>query len=139
MKRLLPLLAVTLLAGCFVTTLSLGKPESARVDPLFCGDWRLESEDADAKRAELIIRNFDGKQYYAEWKTPEDKPARMRGFLVKIKDATFAQCAELTDTAELSSKHLIVRVSIKEGSLTVRHLKEEFFNGVDTDEALRKK
>ena len=63
----------------------------------------------------------------------------MAGFLVPIKDATFAQLTNLGDKGELPAEHLIVRVQLAGDKLTLRQLSDEFFKGVTTDEALRKK
>jgi hypothetical protein len=146
LRRGVLLLALTvcacpLLAGCFTTTLNLGTlADAPKADPAYCGDWHFSWKEGDqAKSADLIIRNFDGKQYYAEWKQEGEKPSRMSGFLVPIKDATFAQLTNLGDKGELPDEHLILRVSVAGDKLTLRHLKEEFFKDTKTDEALRKK
>ena len=55
-----------------------------------------------------------------------------------VKDATFAQLTNLGDKGELSSDHLIVRVQLKADQLTLRHLNDEFFKDVHSDEALKR-
>ena len=134
------LTASVILLGCFTTTLNLGSADAAKVDVMYCGDWHFTWQDKDqSKSADLIVRNFDGKQYYVEWKEAGEKPSRMSGFLVPVKDATFAQLTNLGDKGELSSDHLIVRVQLKADQLTLRHLNDEFFKDVHSDEALKQK
>ena len=138
----LSLVTVTaaLLAGCFTTTLNLGTLADAKMDTRYCGDWHFTWKDGDeSKAADLVVRNFDGKQYYAEWKEGGEKPTRMSGFLVPIKDVTFVQLTNLGEKGELSPEHLIVRAQIDGDKLTLRHLNDKFFEDVKTDEALRAK
>ena len=131
---------IVLAAGCFTTTLDLGKPADAKVDVQYCGDWHFTWKDGEeSKSADLIIRNFDGKQYYAEWKESQQKSTRMSGFLVAVKDATFAQLTNLGDKGELSPEHVILRVQLAGDKLTLRHLNDEFFKDAKTDEELRAK
>ena len=132
---------VVAFAGCYTTTLNLGKSSDAKVDVQYCGDWHFTWSDKDnqSKSADLILRNFDGKQYYAEWKEPGEKPTRYSGFLVPVKDATFAQLTNLGDKGELSEEHCILRVQLAGDKLTLRHLNDEFFKGVKTDAELRTK
>jgi len=134
--------ALLLFAGCYTTTLNLGKVADAKVDVRYCGDWHFSWSDKDGqtKSADLVLRNFDDKQYYAEWKeASESKPTRYSGFLVPVKDATFAQLTNLGDKGELSEEHCILRVQLAGDKLTLRHLNDEFFKGVKTDAELRAK
>jgi hypothetical protein len=137
---LIPLLVLltTVLAGCFETTLNLGSADNAKVNVKYCGDWHFAAEGG-GDTADLTVRNFDGKQYYVEWLDNEKKRSRMSAFMVKIKDADFAQLTELADDGSLQSKHLILRAQLDGDKLTLRNLKEDFFAGVTTDEQLRKR
>ena len=131
---------VIVVAGCLTTTLNLGSVADAKVDPAYCGDWHVSWKDGDqTKSADLVIRNFDGKQYYVEWKTEGEKTDRFSGFLVPVKSATFAQVSEMEANGELSPKHTILRVQLDGDKLTMRHLDEDFFKDVTTDEQLRAK
>jgi hypothetical protein len=135
-------LAVVLFAGCYTTTLNLGKAADAKLDVQYCGDWHFSWSDKDGqnKSADLVLRNFDGKQYYVEWKeADESKPSRYSGFLVPVKDATFAQLTSLGDKGELSEEHCILRVQLAGDKLTLRHLNDEFFKDMKTDAELRAK
>ena len=136
--------AVTLLvfAGCYTTTLNLGKAVDAKVDVQYCGDWHFTWADKDgqSKSADLIVRNFDNRQYFVEWKEAgESKPTRYSGFLVPVKDATFAQLTDLGDKGEPSDTHCILRVQLAGEKLTLRHLNEDFFKDIKTDAQLRAK
>ena len=128
-------------AGCYTTTLNLGKSADAKVDVQYCGDWHFTWSDKDgqSKSADLVVRNFDGKQYYAEWKEPDQKLVRMSGFFVPIKDGTFAQLTSLGEKGELPDEHCILRVQMAGDKLTLRHLNDEFFKDVKTDAELRAK
>jgi hypothetical protein len=131
-----------LFAGCYTTTLNLGKSADAKVDVQYCGDWHFTWTDKDGqpKSADLVLRNFDNTKYYAEWKEAgESKPTRYSGFLVKVKDATFAQLTTLGDKGELSEDHCILRVQLAGDKLSLRNLNDEFFKEVKTDAELRAK
>ena len=134
-------LGLLVFAGCYVTNLNLGKPADAKLDVQYCGDWAFTWTDkGQTKSAQLIVRNFDGKQYYVEWKeADESKPSRYSGFLVPVKDATFAQLTSLGDKGELSEEHCILRVQLAGDKLTLRHLNDEFFKDVKTHAELRAK
>lgn len=141
---LLFLAGALLLGGCFTTTLSLLAPGAApaKVDPAYCGDWHFTWKESgkdgeQTKSADLIVRNFDGAHYYVEWKEEGNKSTRMNGVIVPVKSAMFAQLSDLGDKGELSDNHLILRVQLSGDKLTLRHLKQDFFKEVKTDEALR--
>jgi len=133
--------AMLLLAGCFETTLNLGYAIDGKVDAHYCGEWHFEWKDGDqTASADLVIRNFDGKQYYAEWQDKkENKTLRMSGFFVPIKESTFAQLTTMESDGELQTKHLILKVQLDGDKLTLTNLKEDFFSDVTTDAALKKK
>jgi hypothetical protein len=128
------------LAGCFTTTLNLGKAADATVDVRYCGDWHVTWKDGDqTKSADLVVRNFDGKQYYVEWSEPDpdSKTLRMSGFLVPVKGATFVQLTGLDEKGELPADHMIARIDMDGAKLKLRHLNEGFFKEVSSDAALR--
>lgn len=129
------------LAGCYETTLHLGKAEDAKVDTKLVGDWKFILKEDSGKEVptKLIVRNFDGKQYYAEWTEGEGKPKRMRGQGFTFGSAMFVELTDLTDDGSLADKHLILRIEQKDDSLTLRQLSEKFFEGVTTDAALQEK
>jgi hypothetical protein len=129
-----------LLAGCFETTLNLGYAIDGKVDPHLCGEWHFEWKDGDQPAsADLVIRNFDGKQYYAEWNDHKNKILRLSAFLVPVKESTFAQLTPMEADGELQTKHLIIKVQLDGDKLTLTNLKEDFFTDVTTDAALKKK
>lgn len=131
------LIAVTF-SGCFETTLNIGKAEDSKVDPAMCGTWDFSWSDGENKgSAEATVLNFDGKQLYVQWAQQGEKAAHLRAFLVPIKDATFAQATPLG--ADLKDKHIVLRIEMKGSKLMIRHLKPEFFAGINTDEQLRSK
>src|SRR4051812_24219159 len=92
------LAGLLLLGGCFETSLNLVSPDSAKVDLSYVGDWTISSKNADGTTDsnDLIVRNFDGKQYYVEWKEEGGKPPRrMRGIVGPVNGASFAQLTTL--------------------------------------------
>src|SRR4051794_31440565 len=97
---ILLLSAALLLSGCFETTLNLGSAEQATADVKYCGDWHFTGDNGK-EGADLVIRNFDGHRYYVEWREGNEKTKRMSGFLVTVKDATFAQLTGLEDKGEI--------------------------------------
>src|SRR5213595_3238645 len=113
MKRFISaaaVLAALLLAGCFETKLSLGPRESAKVDPKFVGNWHYAPKDGDdAKPADLLVLNFNGREYYTEW-TQDKDTLRMNGYFADVKGVSFAHLTGLTEDGDLEEKHLIVRV-----------------------------
>ena len=131
-------LVAVVLVGCFETALNLGSAKDASVDPAYCGEWTFSWEDDGKQQTALAtIVNFDGKQYYVQWKQGDEKPIHFAGFLVPVKDATFAQARPLG--SDLSDRHVIVRVELKGTKLMLRHLNGDFFEGISTDEAFRTK
>src|SRR5688500_5173772 len=105
-------LAMAVLVGCFETELNLGSAADAKVDSAMCGQWTFSwDQDGQQQSAEATILNFDGKQYYVQWKQGDEKAVHLSGFLVAVKDATFAQARPLG--ADLSDSHVVVRVEMK--------------------------
>ena len=135
------MLLLLVLGGCFETTLHLGLAADAAVDVKFVGDWTFTNKEQDGRetRSVLVVRNFDGKQYYAEWTDEGGKPQRMRGHLAPVKSATFIELTGIADDGSLPDKHLIIRLELEGDTLTLRHLNDKFFEGVSTDAALRAK
>jgi hypothetical protein len=132
------IIGAALLAGCFETTLNIGLSADAKVDPAMCGEWTFSWHDGEEnKTAAATILNFDDKQYYVSWRAEGEKEAHIAAFLVQVKDATFAQMRGLD--ADVDDKHVIVRAKMSGTKLMFRHLKSDFFSGVDTDEKLRAK
>ena len=137
---LAPLLAAGfLLAGCFQTKLSLGSGDNATVDVQYCGEWHFTWKEEDQSRsATLLVLGFDAKRYYAEWKQ-NDETIRFSAFLAPVQQATFVQLTPLGSDKDDSDTHIIARVQLDGKKLILRHLEEDFFEGITTDEALRQK
>src|SRR2546423_1642916 len=106
------LAAIVLIAGCFETKLNLGSDKQAKVDPAYCGEWTFswKDDDGSSKTGIATILNFDGVHYFVEWKEEGQKTMRYNGFVVPVKDATFAQLTPLGP--DLSDTHLIVRMQL---------------------------
>ena len=142
------LVSVAVLAGCFETNYSLGSKDAAVVDVAYCGDWNVVDKEhpTDPPSVRMFIRNLDGKQYFVEWteagKNGEaDKSLRMIGFTAEVNGATFAHLRDLPEDGTIPEKHLIMRVGLKDGVLTLRNLDEKFFtehNPVQSDAELRR-
>lgn len=131
--------ALALIAGCYETTLHLGSSSDAKVDRKLVGDWKLFNPDNPAETANLVVRNFDDKQYYAEWEEKDGKRSRMRARGFTIKSATFFEITDVTDDGQVPDKHIILRVDLKDDKLALRHLDDKFFADVKTDKQLRAK
>src|SRR5262245_49970430 len=117
------------LVGCFETNLSLGPKDQAVVDPAYCGDWNVADQDypTGPPSVRIVIRNIDGKSYFVEWiengKNGEaDKFIRMMGYTADVKGVTFAHLRDLPEDGSIPDKHLVARVSVKDGLLTIRNL-----------------
>jgi len=134
------LLSIALLfAGCFTTKFSLGKVEDAKVDIGYVGNWQY-ADDAGQKIT-LIIRNIDNHLYYVEWNDPKDKgPKRFTGYVTVVHGASFAQLKPLMPDGTIAEENAIVRVGMKDASLTIQHLKDEFFKNktINSSDDLRK-
>jgi hypothetical protein len=124
-----------LFAGCLTTRYTLVKPEEAKVDLAFVGDWNVEGGNPQV----IHVRNLDGHQYLVEWKEKE-KMERWVGFTTAVKDATFAQLRKLADDGNNDTEYVVLRVEIKSDKLTLHHLKESFFNDktINSSDDLRK-
>jgi len=141
MRIFLPLLAAAiLLGGCLETKFSLGPRESAKVDKQFIGDWHFSWKDGEgSKSADLVVRNFNGKEYYVEWTDEGKTPVRMSAFVIDVKGASFVHLLELFEDGQLDEKNTIMRISMKDDKLVLRSLKEDFFEGISSDEQLQKR
>jgi hypothetical protein len=133
-------LALVLLVGCYETDLELGPTESAKIDPRFVGDWDF-ADKGSTEVTRLVVRNFDGRQYYVAWDEAKAEPVRAAAFTAEVGGATFAHVRGLTPENDVSGKHFLERIGLTpDGKLSIRHLKGEFFEGkeVKTSAQLRK-
>jgi len=144
-RRLVPLVLLLciamLFAGCFTTKFTLGKLEDAKVDLGYVGNW--QSTDDSGKKLTLIVRNIDNHRYYVEW--TDDKDAgkgaqRFTGHVSPVAGVGFAQLKPLTADGTIEENNMILRVGMKDGSLTIQDLKDEFFKDktISSDDDLRK-
>jgi hypothetical protein len=129
-----PLLALFLLTGCFETPYSLGPADAAVIDPAYCGDWNVQNpaNPASPPNVRMFIRNIDGKRYFVQWTesakdNEPEKTLRMTAFTADVNGVTFAHLRDLPEDGSIPEKHLVMRVSVKDGVLTLRHLNEKFF------------
>src|SRR5262245_25371392 len=135
------LTATVLVAGCLTTKIAIVTPDKAKMDLKFVGNWNSDSLDATGREAGLVIRNVDGKLYYADWKDKGSKePARAVGYLTEIKGATFAQLRGLEDDGTVPDEWCIMRMDLSGDTLKIRQLSEDFFKSrkFDTPDQLRK-
>jgi hypothetical protein len=141
--------AVSLLGGMWISaSATLAQPlvdpaagaAPAKVDQAYLGEWTFTEKDENGQSkgtATATILNFDGTHYFVEWKEGQENPTRYNGVFVTVKDATFAELSPLGN--DISPTHLTMRVQMDGTKLKMRQLKKEFFDGVNTDEALRAK
>jgi hypothetical protein len=135
MKRTTFFAAIALLAalvvGCYTSKYTVGSADAARVDKAYVGDWEMKDGD---KTTLIVIRNLDDKRYYVEMKgSPDEKTTRYVGFIGAVNDVQFANLRELTDDGTIPDEHLIMRVALKDGKLTLRNLKQDFFKDKTID------
>ena len=129
--------SLLLIAGCYESKFALGPKGQAVFDRAYVGDWGAGGEESKAR---IIIRNFNDKEYFVEWDTPDQKPQRMSGFLIDVKGASFAHLRELTEDGTIPDKYLVVRVALADGKLSLRQLNDKFFDGkpIESPEQFRK-
>jgi len=135
------LLGLLLVAGCFATKLAIVTPDKAKMDKAFIGDWNSDSFDATGREAGMIVRNIDGKMFYAEFRQKGQKEiARAVGYLTDVKGATFAQLRGLEDDGSVAEDWCIMRLDLTGDTLKIRQLSEEFFKAqkFTTADQLRK-
>jgi hypothetical protein len=133
-------LALIVTAGCYETDLDLAPPESAKIDPRFVGDWDFTSKDS-AEVTRMVVRNFNGREYYVAWDEAKAEPYRAAAFVADLGGARFAHVRGLTPEGDVSGKHFLERIDLTpDGRLSIRHLNGDFFEGkeVKTSEQLRK-
>lgn len=129
------LFLLTLGLGCYETKYPLGFAENASVDRAFVGNFTMtDGNDIDS----IVIRNLDDKWYYVEYADNNQKdkePTRMVGYTADVGGVKFANLRGLTDDGTIDDKFLIMRVSLSpdHAKLSLRNLKEEFFNNKDID------
>ena len=101
-------IAALFVAGCWGTKFALGP--AAAVDKSFVGDWQCT--DSDGKSYTLLVRNFDGKQYYVEFAEAGKPPERYSGFLADVKNVHFAHLRKLADDGDLPQEYIYMRVEL---------------------------
>ncbi len=130
-------LGLMLCAGCYESDYPLGKADP--MDPAYVGNYTTgEKDNAGA----IVIRNFDGKQYYVEMPSKDGDAMRFSGYASQISGVTFANLRLLTEDGSLSKNYLIMRVSLSDdhSQLTMRNLNSDFFKdkNIDSSNTLRK-
>lgn len=131
--------ATVLVVGCVSSKYTLVPPDQAKVDKAFLGDF--ETIDSSGKHSTILIRNIDDKSYYIELEPADgDKPTRMVGFTVPVKDAVFAEVREIRDDGGVPAEWSLMRLDLAGDKLTFRQLSEAYFKkaNIDSAEALRK-
>jgi hypothetical protein len=119
-------LAALVFTGCLDTKFPIASDDPPKVDRNFVGDWTVQTKEPH--QPSLVIRNWDNKEYYVEWSDKaSDPPLRMRGFLVNVDGASFANLLKLEDDGSISDSYLIIKVSLKDDVLTIQNLDEHFF------------
>ena len=74
-------------AGCFETETALGPVEHASVDARLVGDFKTGENGSE----DIIVRNFNGREYYIEQRTSGRETACYAGFVVAVKEALRAR------------------------------------------------
>jgi len=121
-------------AGCFETETALGPVEQASVDARLVGDFKTGETGSD----DIIVRNFNGREYYIEHRTPERDTTRYAGFVVAVKDASFVHVRPLEDDGTLGKKHMILRVDrVDDGKVNLRQLNDQFFTDKPHDKTAK--
>lgn len=135
------LFGLVLIAGCLTTKYSIVSPEKAVVNKALVGNWNAAEFDATGREAGLVVRNVDGKMYYAEWKLKGDSSlVRGVGHSAEIKGATFVQLRGLEEDGSIEDTWAIMRLDLSGNTLKIRQLKEDFFKTqkLDSNEQLQK-
>lgn len=135
------LVGLVLIAGCLTTKYSIISPDKAAVNKALVGNWNSADFDATGREAGLVVRNIDGKMYYAEWKQKgETSLVRGVGHTAEIKGATFIQLRGLEEDGSIEETWAIMRLDLSGNTLKIRQLKEEFFKTqkLDSNEQLQK-
>ena len=130
------LCSLFLITGCFETPLSLGSEPDAKVDTALCGDWEVASTDSpDKPKAKMFVRNLDGNHYLVEWINPpeengkgeKEEMLRMRVWVGKVNNVSFAHARNLPHDGSIAEKHLVIRMAFEKDQITLRNLNENFF------------
>ena len=117
-----------LTAGCLETETALGPVEQASVDARLVGDWKTGEND----NVDVIVRNFNGREYYIEERTAGRDTVRYAGFVIAVKDASFVHVRPLEDDGTLPKKHVILRVDrLDDAKVNLRQLNDAFFAATD--------
>jgi hypothetical protein len=127
---------LALVAGCYVSPYSIGTADDAKVDRAFVGDW----EGIDGEKLRLVIRNFNNREYYVEWKDGRGDNNRLSGFVTDVRGVKIANLREISDDGSIKDEYLLMRVELKDDQLTLRHFNESFFESktIESAEDLRK-
>jgi len=132
-------IALLVAIGCYESPYALGPESDAKMDVGFLGDWQVDGQNKD-NPARLVIRNIDHKSYYVEMDQPGEKPMRMVGFVLKVKNVPFAHLRELRTDGTIPESYIITRIELKGEKLSVRQLNEKFFKErkIESSDELRK-
>ena len=111
-------------AGCLETETALGPVEQASVDARLVGDFKIGEDGSE----DMIVRNFNGREYYIEYRARDRDTARYAGYVVAVKDASFVHVRPLEDDGTLGKKHVILRVDrVDDAKVNLRQLNDAFF------------
>lgn len=115
-------LALVLLTGCpFESTVPLGSPGPASLDPLLAGRWVGDgTNDRDGALVEIDFLPFGPEQYYVELREPGKAPERFRAYTVRIGGQPFLNVVDLKPDAP-SHPYSFLRYSIgSDGAMALR-------------------
>ena len=108
-------------AGCFETETALGPVEHASVDARLVGDFKTGENGSE----DIIVRNFNGREYYIEQRTSGRETACYAGFVVAVKEASFVHVRPLEGDGTLAKKHVILRVDrVDDAKVHLRQLND---------------
>jgi hypothetical protein len=119
-------LVLAALAGCLETEVALAPAEQATVDVKLVGEWKGAGDGSDG--GELLVRNFNGREYYVEDRADEKARARYAVHVTDVKGASFLHARPLDDDGELRVKYAIMRLDrAGDDAFRLRHLQSDFF------------
>lgn len=124
--------------GCFQTEYSLDTEANAAVNLGYVGTF---TGQGGGKNYTMVVRNVDNKHYWIEW-TSEDLSSPGGSFFAyttPVRGVVFAHLRLLTADGSIRSQQILVRADLSSdrNTVTLRHLRSNFFGGVDSDAALR--
>jgi hypothetical protein len=123
-SRVFLVLAIaSILCGCYESIVPMASSKHSYIEPDLIGKWKKIVTADDATPADMLVLNFNDKEYYVKYQDEKDV-TRYRAYIVTVKGVPFIN-AQFIERDE--RPFVFFRYSLsKEGVLTLRIINGDF-------------